>query len=58
MTCDKCGVKLQPRQVELSYLGHRFTEELPCCPKCGMVYISDELASGKIARLEEGFEEK
>lgn len=58
MICDKCGLELEPRPTKLSYLGYDFTEKLPCCPKCGMVYISEELAAGKIARLEEDMEEK
>lgn len=58
MICDKCGVELQPMPAKLTYLGHQFTETLPSCPECGMVFISEEIATGKIAKLEEELEEK
>ena len=58
MICDKCNVELDLLPVKLKYLGREFQEKLPCCPKCGMVYISEELATGKMAQLEEELEEK
>ena len=33
------------------YLGSRFAHELPCCPVCGRVFISAELAEGRMALL-------
>lgn len=58
MICDKCGVEMAPGEVRLSYLGNDFTEELPRCPLCGQTYISEKLALGKMAQVEEEFEEK
>lgn len=58
MKCDKCNIDLEMLPVNLSYLEFSFTEKLPCCPKCGMVFISEELVDGKITELEESFEEK
>ena len=58
MLCDRCGVELKPGLARLSYLGNNFEQTLPVCPVCGQVYISEELALGKMARVEEDFEEK
>lgn len=58
MICGKCGVAMEPRKAKLRYLGHEFWEELPSCPICGQVYISEELAIGKIRTLESTLEEK
>ena len=33
-------------------------EELPCCPVCGRVFISAELAEGRIAEVEQMLEDK
>jgi hypothetical protein len=58
MKCDLCDLELKMQTVRLEYLDYRFTAELPCCPKCGQVYISEILVNGKVAELEKAFEEK
>lgn len=55
-TC--CGEPLQPAPVELEYLDSRFNIELPCCSKCGMVLIPEDLALGKMAEVERLLEDK
>ena len=45
-------------QVEASYLGQRFPVELPRCPSCGFVYVSEELALGKMLKVEQALEDK
>ncbi len=56
--CGKCGVLLQPTKITFSYMGRTFGHEVPTCPKCGQVYISQELAEGKMAEVEMLFEDK
>lgn len=58
MICDKCGLEMVPGAVKFSYLGNEFEEEMPRCPSCGQVYIPEDIALGKMARVEEEFEEK
>ncbi|NLW80120.1 MAG: DNA-binding protein, partial [Desulfovibrionales bacterium] len=45
-------------KVELTYLGNAFHVELPVCPRCGAVYIYEELALGRIREVEQLLEDK
>ena len=56
--CAQCHAELQPRDVRLSYLDVAFTVELPACPVCGQVFISEEIAHGRMRELEETLESK
>jgi ribosomal protein S27AE len=56
--CGKCSQVLTLQKVVFDYLGHTFSHEVPACPKCGQVFISKELAEGRIAELEEELEDK
>ena len=56
--CRKCNVYLESRKTKFSYLGHYMEDELPRCPKCGQVYISEEFVEGKMRKVEESLEEK
>ncbi|MCB2191125.1 MAG: hypothetical protein KQI62_06140 [Deltaproteobacteria bacterium] len=56
--CEKCGTKLEPAKVTVEYLGNEFSAELPRCPRCGMVMISESLALGKMAEVEQILEDK
>lgn len=56
--CDKCGEKLEMKKTSVIYLDADFQVELPKCPKCGMVYIDEELARGKILEVEKALEDK
>lgn len=44
--------------VSVSYLGHRFSTEMPHCPGCGMVLVPEGLARGKMAEVEQILEDK
>ena len=57
-TCSRCQVPLVMGKVEASYLDHAFPVELPVCPKCGFVYISEALALGKMLKVEQALEDK
>ncbi len=56
--CQPCGQLLQPASVGLSYLGSVFAVELPVCPRCGAVLISEELATGRMLEVEKLLEDK
>ena len=56
--CDLCNVALTSRKTHFTYLGHAFHAMLPRCPACGQVYIDEELAKGRIARVEMELEDK
>lgn len=57
-TCQVCNVKLQAGMVDLEYLGNVFKVELPVCPKCSAVLISEDLALGRMLEVEKLLEDK
>lgn len=58
LVCSRCNAPLITCQVTLSYMDSAFPVELPGCPKCGMVYIPESLATGKILHVEKSLEDK
>lgn len=58
LVCLKCNRPLEIGRVEASYLGQTFPVDLPRCPSCGFVYVSEELALGKMLRVEQALEDK
>lgn len=56
--CSKCDMELLSRSVTLSYMDSAFPVELPACPKCGMVFIPESLARGRILHVEKSLEDK
>ncbi len=58
LICLACGVPLEPGKIEASYLGQRFPVDLPRCPGCGFVYVSEDLALGKMLKVEQALEDK
>ena len=56
--CRQCGEYLVVGKVTLVYLGNQFTAELPRCPRCGLVMISEAVALGKMAEVEQILEDK
>ena len=57
-SCGSCGVSLEFAQTEVSYMGSQYPVELPRCPKCGIVFIPERLALGKMAEIEKILEDK
>lgn len=57
-TCGKCGIALEAAKVEVAYMGSKYPVELPRCPRCGMVFIPEQLALGKMAQIEQLLEDK
>ncbi len=58
LVCIKCGMPLKPRTATLGYLGHKFSLQVPQCPECGQIYLTEELVRGKISEVEESLEDK
>ncbi len=56
--CAKCGRRLVPKKVTLAYMGHSVDHEMPTCPQCGKVYISQDLAEGRMSEVEQLLEDK
>lgn len=57
-SCAECGELLVPGKVDISYLGNSFPVELLKCPRCGLVFIPEELALGKMNEVEKALEDK
>ncbi len=58
LICNVCQVPLEPRKTDFKYLGHSFYTDILRCPKCGQVFIPEELAKGRIAEVEKQLEDK
>jgi len=58
MKCVSCDQELVIKKTEFDYLGNTFSHEVPVCPNCGGVFISQELALGKMAEVEQQLEDK
>ncbi len=58
LRCVKCGVSLVKGGARFLYLDNGFPVELPVCPKCGFVYVPEELALGKVLAVEKALEDK
>lgn len=56
--CDKCHKELIPEKVKVRYLDGNFEVELLKCPQCNLVFISEDLAMGKMLEVEKGLEDK
>jgi hypothetical protein len=56
--CRKCDLPLELGSVAVEYLGNQFSAELPRCPGCGLVLITEDLALGKMAEVEQILEDK
>lgn len=58
LICCRCNLSLEPRKATFRYLGHDFTVTLPGCPRCGQIYLSEELVNGRVAEVEQTLEDK
>lgn len=56
--CLKCREPLVVGPTTVEYLGNRFTAEMARCPKCGFVHVSEDLAMGRMAEVEQILEDK
>lgn len=58
LICAKCNERLVTRSVTLSYMNAALQADLPACPGCGMVYIPEDLAKGRMLHVEQSLEDK
>lgn len=58
LKCCKCDKEMELKRTNFSYLGHTFYTDLPKCPQCGQVYISEDLVKGRISEVEMQLEDK
>ncbi len=58
LQCAKCRRDLVAANVTVAYLGNSFPVELLQCPGCGMAYVPEDLASGKMQQVEQALEDK
>jgi hypothetical protein len=56
--CNQCQAGLVIQKVRLQYMRVIFALDLPVCPRCNMILISEELATGKMAEAEQVLEDK
>ena len=56
--CTRCNRALIKAKVKLSYLDMKFENELLKCPECNQVFITEDLAMGKMLEVERALEEK
>ena len=42
--CNKCGEALVMKKVVFGYMNRSFSHEVPVCPKCSKVFISQALS--------------
>jgi ribosomal protein S27AE len=56
--CGRCGVPLQISKVTVAYLGNAFPVDLLKCPSCGLVFVPEALALGKMLDVEKMLEDK
>jgi len=56
--CKRCNVRTEVSRVQIAYLGSVFSIELPKCPECGAVVVTEEIAGGKMAEAEQLLEDK
>jgi hypothetical protein len=56
--CNRCKVPVEVQTVRLQYIKTIFAVHLPACPRCGMILIDEELATGKMAEGEQALEDK
>jgi RNase P subunit RPR2 len=58
LTCAKCKQDLVPGKVTASYLGNSFPVDLLKCPSCGLVFVPEDLAMGRMLQVEQALEDK
>jgi len=58
LSCAKCKQDLVPGKVTVSYLGNSFPVDLLKCPSCGLVFVPEDLATGRMLQVEQALEDK
>ena len=58
MICIKCNAALVTIKAKFNYLGHELHSDVPRCPVCGQVYLSEKLVTDRIQKVEASVEDK
>ncbi|MDR3518180.1 MAG: hypothetical protein P4M00_20465 [Azospirillaceae bacterium] len=58
LLCGKCNLPLETGKVMVSYMGQSFPVELARCSACGLVFVPEDLAIGKMLKVEQALEDK
>lgn len=58
LKCMKCNEIMVKAKAKFRYLENGFPVEMPVCPKCGFIYVPEELALGKVLSVEKSLEDK
>jgi len=58
LSCAKCKRALVPGKVTVSYLGNSFPVDLLKCPSCGLVFVPEDIAMGRMLQVEQALEDK
>ena len=58
LTCELCNVEMKEMNADFSYLGRSFRHKVMRCPVCGLAYIPEALARGRIRDVEMSLEDK
>jgi hypothetical protein len=58
LVCEKCNRELVLGDVTASYMGQTFPVKLLKCAGCGMVFVPEDLALGKMLQVEQALEDK
>lgn len=56
--CTRCDCALTVGPVKVVYMDNQFSTELAGCPQCGLVLVSEPVALGKMAEVEQILEDK
>ena len=56
--CTACALPLELATVKLAYLDETFAVDIPACPACQRVLVSEEQAVAKMALAERMLEDK
>ncbi|HVI40474.1 MAG TPA: hypothetical protein VM577_07430 [Anaerovoracaceae bacterium] len=58
LICHKCQVPLIYAETKFNYLEHDFKANMLRCPKCGQIFIPEDIVKGRMAEVEMAFESK
>jgi hypothetical protein len=58
LICCKCDQAFVKAKVTATYLGNEFPIEMWKCPGCGVVFVPESLAMGKMLHVEQALEDK
>jgi hypothetical protein len=56
--CTPCTLPLELATVKLAYLDETFAVDIPACPSCQRIFVSEEQAVAKMALAERMLEDK